>query len=64
MKPNPIDVLFGELLTRFAGCCSTRQRPADPMDDAVAIGRSGFGLVAIRVAYQRGAAPSRRWPQI
>jgi hypothetical protein len=64
MKPNPIDVLFGELLTRFAGWRATRQRPADPMDDAVAIGRSGFGVVAILVAYQRGASPSRRWPQI
>ena len=46
-----------ELLTRLAGWRATRQGPADPMDDAVAIGGSGFGVVAILVAYRSEAAP-------
>ena len=46
----------GELLTPSAGWRATRQGLADPMDDAVAIGGSGFGVVAILVARQRGAA--------
>ena len=48
--------ISGELLTRSAGWRATRQGLADPMDDAVAIGGSGLGVVAILVACQRGAA--------
>jgi hypothetical protein len=47
---------FWGLLTGSAGWRATRQGLADPMDDAVAIGGSGFGVVAILVACQRGAA--------
>jgi len=49
----------GELLTPSAGWRATRQGLADPMDDAVAIGGSGFGVVAILVA--ASAAPRLSW---
>jgi hypothetical protein len=49
--------ISGELLTRSVGWRAPRQRLADLMDDAVAISGSGFGVVAILVACQRGVAP-------
>ena len=39
--------ISGELLTQSAGWRATRQGLADPMDDAVAVSGSGFGVVAI-----------------